>query len=220
MRLLAVANGKGGVGKTTTVMSLAAVLAEVSRVLVVDNDLQASAVYWAERAGERLPFDFADTRDPRELGRLRELPYDVVIVDTPGSLEPEPMRRMQLVVEQCDYVLVPTVPEALAFPEMVKTIKKVIKPAGVDYRVMLNNVDRRMPKRLEQAQALIDGAGLPRLGNYIGRYVAHSDAPLQGEVVTQYEASRLTYKAIDDYRRVGLELSALWANGAQLTEVK
>jgi chromosome partitioning protein len=44
-----------------------------SSVLVVSTDPQGSAVVWAERVGENLPFDFMAAHDkPHELYRLRE----------------------------------------------------------------------------------------------------------------------------------------------------
>ena len=53
MRTVAVMNGKGGSGKTTTTISLAAVLAERGlRSLVVDLDPQASASLWLGRGRE------------------------------------------------------------------------------------------------------------------------------------------------------------------------
>ena len=50
MRTIAVMNEKGGSGKTTTTVNLAAVLADRGfRVLVVDLDPQASASLWLGR---------------------------------------------------------------------------------------------------------------------------------------------------------------------------
>ena len=67
MRTVAVMNEKGGSGKTTTTISLAAVLAERGlRVLVVDVDPQASASLWMGRGREpglyRAITDRADLR--------------------------------------------------------------------------------------------------------------------------------------------------------------
>ena len=56
MLVFAVATQKGGVGKTTTTVSLAAVWARDHKVLVVDADAQASATTWlgVRDSGERL----------------------------------------------------------------------------------------------------------------------------------------------------------------------
>lgn len=47
MSIYAVVNTKGGVGKTTTAVHLASMLARVDKTLLIDGDPQASAASWA-----------------------------------------------------------------------------------------------------------------------------------------------------------------------------
>ncbi|WP_165793266.1 ParA family protein [Serratia marcescens] len=117
MQVVAVLSEKGGVGKTTTCMSLAGVTAEASRTLVVDVDPQASASWWSANINdEHRPFDFATATDVTQLGGLRDKAeaegYDVVFVDTPGSLEGRAI--LKTVLASSDYAVIPTEPTRLA----------------------------------------------------------------------------------------------------------
>jgi chromosome partitioning protein len=211
VRIVAIANQKGGAGKTTTTMNLAAVAAEHSRTLVVDVDPQQSTSWWASTAGDELPFDFAADTTVENLSRMRDLPYDLIFVDTPGNLTDSHI--LGSVLEVADFTIVPTEPEALCVPPMVRTIRSLIEPSGTAFRVLLSKIDMRVAGQLEDAEQLIDGIQLPRFRRAIRRYKVHADAPIEGLVVTQYPESRQTVKAIDDYRAVALELMSLWANG-------
>ena len=210
MKLVAVTNQKGGAGKTTTTMNLAAIAAENSRVLVVDVDPQQSTTWWASTADDNLPFDFAADTDATNLSRLRTLPFDVIFVDTPGNLTDS--KILASVLSVADFAIIPTEPEALCIPPMVRTIRTLVEPSDTPYRVLLSKIDMRVPGQLEDAEALVDSLKLPRFNRAIRKYKVHSDAPIEGKVVTQYVESRQTAKAIDDYRAVALELMTIWAH--------
>lgn len=210
MRVVAVVNQKGGAGKTTTVMNLASLLAETSRVLVVDVDPQQSATWWATAAGDRLPFDFAPEVDPDNLQRLRILPYDTILVDTPGNLAETGV--LSAVLDRTDFAIVPTEPEALCIAPMLRTIHSLIEPRGVDYRVLLNKIDFRITGQYLAAAELLGRIEVPQFAHVIRRYKIHADAPLDGTVVTGYRDSRQRFKALDDYRAVANELMAMWAS--------
>lgn len=214
MRIITVTNQKGGVGKTTTLMNLAAVFAKNSRVLGVDTDPQRSMSDWAAAAGDDLPFDFTNDTDPGNLSRLRELDYDVIFVDTPGSLRDGDI--LAAVLESADFAIVPFTPEGLTVQPTSRTISKFLTPAKVPYRLLLNKIDMRVSGQLEEWREAVDEQlQMPRFRQHIRQYKSHSDAPLMGQVVTQYPDTRQTANAIFDYSSVALELTSMWAHENQ-----
>ncbi len=211
MQVVSVVEEKGGVGKTTTSMSLAAICAEASRTLVVDVDPQGSASWWASNAGDRLPFDFTTEADPGVLGTVRDTAaehYDVVIVDTPGSLEGRQI--LGTVLANSDYVIVPTEPAALAVEPLIRTVRTVVAPSGVPYRVLVNKVDGRALGMRNDAFAMLDAQGIRRFKASTRQLSAHAYAPAQGIVVTQYSRDRYSIEAAGEYRAVALEMFADW----------
>lgn len=218
MRVVAVINQKGGAGKTTTVMNLGAVAAEHSKVLVVDVDPQQSVSTWAttaERLPEdrALPFDVVSETDPEVLKQIRNTDYDTVFVDTPGSLENASV--LQTIVENSDFIIMPTEPAALAMLPLMRTYQSIVEPGGVDYRVVVTQVDSRSLVDATEAQDMLRGAGLKVCKSFIRSYKVHERAPIFGHVVTTYDVTRSTEKAAADYKDVARELFSIWANTEQ-----
>ncbi|HEY6794318.1 MAG TPA: ParA family protein [Kineosporiaceae bacterium] len=206
--IVSVVGQKGGIGKTTTAMSLAAVAAEAARVLLVDTDPQGSATWWARQVGERLPFDFATDTGAAQLQHLRRAEHDVVLLDTPGSLEGHHV--LGAVISASDLVVLPTQAAALTLVPLLRTVREVVAPRRVTYRVLLNIVDPRSPGEIEEARALLTRHRMPFFQATVRRYRAHERAPLDGLVVTQYPLrDRYSMRAVEDYRSVARELFEL-----------
>lgn len=213
-RVHVIANQKGGVGKTTVTVNLAAVVADTlggdrdhPAVLGVSTDPQASMLEWAERVGDALPFDFAQSDDdPGALAKLRELDqYDHIFVDTPGSLEDEDI--LQAVLTQADDVIVPLEPEPMSFSPAARSIQRVIKPSGARWRVLLNNWDPRDGDAdLVQTREFVAAKGWPSFNTVIRHYKLHARASAEGVTVVQYAKNRVALEARQDFFKLALEV--------------
>lgn len=129
---LVVSNVKGGVGKTTTTVYLAAAAVEggYDPVLVVDADRQASSAEWLEaRPVEGV--ELVEAPSERTVARAMERHEGLGVVDTPPGDE----RIVRAAIERADAIVIPTRAGGVEFSRVVATLEMV--PSGVPAGVVV-----------------------------------------------------------------------------------
>jgi chromosome partitioning protein len=190
-------------------MGLAAVTVDANgRVYLVDIDPQsttAEVADRAERAGTPLPFLFTADTDPAHLAALRRVrDVDMLIVDCPGSLESGDV--MAQVLASADFAVIPYVHDPFTLTPTRRAAAMCMK-AGVPFRVLINRIDgRRGAAPLEDARATMDRLGLPRFRSFVREFTAHSQAHVEGQMITVFRGDRNAVHACEDIRRVHGEL--------------
>jgi len=207
VHVLAIVNGKGGVGKTTTSVNLAATFAEKQRVLLVDTDPQASSHWWVKRSEQDIGFDLIAITDRNRLGELAESnEYDLLVIDTPPNLGSQ---TLGMVINLANYLLLPTPPAPMDLAALIETVKVSVLPAGVTHRVLLTKVDPRSLGEALEAQNTLMSLGIPACHAFIRAYKAHERAALEGKSILQWRGKNAK-EAAADYRRVAEEIERDW----------
>jgi chromosome partitioning protein len=193
--IVGVLSYKGGVGKTTTAVHLAAYMNRKKPALLIDGDLNRSALAWSRR-GE-LPFKTVDEKAAAKFSR----DFEHVVIDTGARPDQSDLEAM---AEGCDDIVVATGCDALSLDAILPAIEALRKLGAQRYRVLLTFIPPVGRAGADAREALTQ-AGLPLFKGGIRRYAAFGKAALEGMTVDRVNDPHAA-DGWADYQAIGKEL--------------
>jgi chromosome partitioning protein len=198
--IVTVTSYKGGVGKTTTAIHLAAYLQRLAPTLLVDGDAIRSATKWSQRgSGTGLPFKVVT--HAQMVNHIRD--YRHVVIDTEGNPSDDDFKDL---ADSCDMLVIPAVPESVATDGLTHTLAKLHKLGHKRHRVLLTMTPPRPRTDAQQLREMLTGQGVPVFTPEVPRLAAFEKAAAEGVPVFAVKDDRNAARAWETYEAVGREI--------------
>lgn len=198
--IITIVSFKGGVGKTTTAMHLAAYFQTHGKTVLLDGDLNRSATAWAGRGEKKLPFDIVD-----EQLSFTASDYRNFVIDTAARPAPAILKGL---AEKVDLIVIPTTTDGLSLDALSKTVEALQEVNVQKFRILLTMVPPKPARDGEIARAAFEEAGLPVFAASIRQLKAFKTAGTLGMLVSDVKDPRAQL-GWEDYAAVGKELRSI-----------
>lgn len=172
MKIITVAHQKGGVGKTTLALNLAACFKDGLNVGLLDTDLQGSLIGLSDMLEgiELVPYD----HQPQQ---LRSVAKDLLIIDTPPYLT----SQLPALFEVSDFVLVPSKVgflDVMAIRATLQLIREAQqRQPNLKSGIVLNMVKPRTTVN-EEIREIIRSYEVPLLQTSVSDRVSYTRSPI------------------------------------------
>jgi chromosome partitioning protein len=200
--IITVTSYKGGVGKTTSSIHLAAYLQRLAPTLLVDGDAIRSATKWSQRSSDTgLPFKVVT--HAQLVTHIQEYKHGHIIIDTEGNPTDDDFKDL---ANNCDLLVVPAVPESVATDGLIHTLSKLRSLQSQKYRVLLTMVPPKPRTEGQQLRATLTEQRIPVFEAEIPRLAAFEKAAADGIPVYSVKEDRNAPRAWEAYESVGKEI--------------
>lgn len=200
--IIALLNQKGGVGKTTLAVHLAASLAAKGRTLLLDADPQGSAVSWSSQRETAPPFTVTALAKPTIHRDIQQIShgYDYVVIDGP----PRASDLARSVIMASDFVLIPVQPspydlwaaqETVGLIQEAMNYKPKLKAAFILNRKTVNTAISK------SAKETLAELPFPVLSAEIAQRVIFAESAASGKTVDECDPKGIAAKEIKAFVR-------------------
>ena len=200
--IVTVASYKGGAGKTTTAVHLAAYFQTLAPTLLLDGDPTRNALNWRDRG---VGFDFQVAPVTAAAKLSPQYTSGHIVIDTGQRPSSNDLREM---IDASDVLVLPATPVSLDIDGLMQTIDALHSiGAGEQYRVLLTKVPPAPARDASVLRQALTESGVPVFRSEIPFLKAFAKAPGAGEIVSQTKDKNAA-RAWEAYASAGRELTA------------
>ncbi len=184
MPIIAIVGNKGGAGKTTLSVNLAAGISNQSSIAVIDADPQGSSLQWRAIAGDNVHFPvYAPTFSLKQQAESYSNKSDVVLIDCPPSVKsPQTIS----VLEFADIALIPVQPSPMDLWATVHIEKAVAEARETNPELKALLVINQLESRTtlsKLVREVLNEIALPVADTAIRRRAIYRNSALEGKSV-------------------------------------